>query len=97
MREVSAQLSESLRQMDLPDLEDASDLLLDAREALRLLDLPRARAALLRLEQEGGEASRPCVQAAQAALGACDWQGAETCLDQLAALCGGEDEEKGDA
>lgn len=97
MREVSAQLSESLRQMDLPDLEDASDLLLDAREALRLLDLPRARAALLRLEQEGGEASRPCVQAAQAALGACDWQGAEACLDQLAALSGGEDEEKGDA
>lgn len=97
MREVSAQLSESLRQMDLPDLEDASDLLLDAREALRLLDLPRARAALLRLEQEGGEASRPCAQAAQASLDACDWQGAETCLDQLAALSGGEDEEKGDA
>ena len=68
------------------DLEDPTDLLLDAQEALRLLDLPAARAALTRLMQEGGEASRPCAQAARAALDACDWQGAATCLDQLAPL-----------
>ncbi len=97
MDALGAQMADSLRQMDLPDLEDPTDLLLDAQEALRLLDLPRARAALTRLMQEGGEASRPCAQAARAALDACDWQGAATCLDQLAPLAREEDEEKGDA